>query len=250
MNAIILAAFLSVPGQSPAFEPPPLPLSSVVLVTTDGHALEVKSYTVDGPMVRIIGLDGTPMIMRVSAVDLAKSEARTAKVGAAKAAKASADAQAQAEAEQAATDATAKRQAQDAATHERSKGRGSFSIASGSALKSGGEVAASSSAPASAPASSGGDCGATLSALRASYLGAVREVELLTRKHDLLVDAHNAIASYAEKRTIEVQIAGLRDQISTKRGEVAAIESKYPAAQEECRQSGAPPAAWNRQLGQ
>ena len=51
--------------------------ADAVLVLKSGGAMVVKSYEVDGKLVRIVGAKGEPLVMRVSKVDLEASEAAT-----------------------------------------------------------------------------------------------------------------------------------------------------------------------------
>lgn len=70
---VVIMIATPVPAEPAAAKSP-----TSVLVLASGAALQVRSYTVDGHLLRATALDGAPLIMRASKVDLDASAAATA----------------------------------------------------------------------------------------------------------------------------------------------------------------------------
>lgn len=240
MHAILIALALAA---APDAQPIP-----VYIVTTDGRAMRVRGYEINGRLAKITALDGTVLSMRAESIDVAKTEARTAQAVAA-----------QAEAERAAIAEQEKAEAEAAARAERKvaqamipRHRGGMSVVSGSAQR---EVAKVEESPTPTPAPAGadvqpssGDYKGRLQALRDQYRSIQAKIADATKRHDDLAEKHNADTNLAERDTARAQMAELRTRIDDAKREAAAVASKFSALQEEARRSGAKAADWRDNL--
>jgi hypothetical protein len=76
--AILLLSLTSVELAPAAVVPSP-PFATAVLALKSGRAMEVRVYALEGPLAKIVGLDGGPLVMRAELVDVVRSEQLTAK---------------------------------------------------------------------------------------------------------------------------------------------------------------------------
>jgi hypothetical protein len=101
------------------------------LVLKSGGALEVKSYSVEGRMVKIVGLEDEPLIMQTAQIDLEKSEEVTEQHYAKLREEEEARAEAEARAREEAALRAEERARQEAERAKRPRRGGGFSIAGG-----------------------------------------------------------------------------------------------------------------------
>lgn len=240
---------------------PTIQARRVLVLRDPATALEVREYHVDGALVKAVGMDGTPLVMRAEKVDLPESEKRSA--------------HAQREAErilaeqveaQRAADEEAERRAEirerNAEQRRTSTRRPGVSYASGSAFHN---TLDSSTTPevepvpggaggsAPAQASSGGGR-SRLDALRGRYKAKRAEAASKRAQADKALQDRNAlIDSTGHYRTGEgVQLGAglLRDadryqqEAKTADAEADRIKTEFATVQEEIRKSGADAAEW------
>lgn len=226
-----------------------------VLVLTTGQRMTVRSYQVAGRVLKIVGADGSPLVMRAELVDIPASEAATVKARERVAAAAEAAARAEEEAAAVEAERLATREAANERTRAQSEGkRGTISTASGSARREtaapepaaeGEALQAGPAVPQSGEAKEGvkvdeAAWAARLATARGKWREANATSERLIKEHDALADEHNRSTNYAERRVMETQIADLRERIKAAQLEPGKLERDYKRLQGEAQRAGVP----------
>lgn len=236
---------------------PAIEARRVLVLRNPPSALDVRSYRVDGLMVKALGMDGEPLIMRASAVDLEESERRSvaAQAEAERVLAEQVEAQRELEAEAERRAEIRERNAEQRRTSTRRPG---LNIAGGSAYR---EARTDSEGapeiatlPDSPPSSAAGDGRARLDSLRGQYKAAraaaaskraAREKALTARQ--LLIGADGRYRTF-EGIAIGAQLLLDADRYAREaedaEADAAAVKAEFLAAQEATRRSGADAIVW------